>query len=143
LWDDLVRQPICWLAGVRGLDSDQALPGLDDPLKAAQRAFDQDPETTKHAALLHAWYGAFNDVPMTVAAVIQRAEADEALQAALEEVGGQGNKINPRIVGRWIERQVGRRIDGLRFERGVTNRHIQATRFSAYSGQYAAVTSIS
>jgi hypothetical protein len=80
---------------------------------------------------------------MTVAAVIQRAEADEALQAALEEVGGQGNKINPRIVGRWIERQVGRRIDGLRFERGVTNRHIQATRFSAYSGQYAAVTSIS
>jgi hypothetical protein len=25
----------------------------------------------------------------------------------------------------------------------VTNRHIQATRFSAYSGQYAAVTSIS
>jgi hypothetical protein len=31
----------------------------------------------------------------------------------------------------------------LRDEAFVTNRHIQATRFSAYSGQYAAVTSIS
>ncbi len=35
-------------------------------------------------------------------------------------------------------------LDALRCRSlGVTNRHIQATRFSAYSGQYAAVTSIS
>jgi hypothetical protein len=118
LWDDLVRQPICWLAGVRRLDFHGALPIWDDPLMAAQRAFDQDPETTKQAALLHAWHGAFPELPMTVAAAIRRAETDETLRAALEEVGGQGNKINSRIVGRWIERQVGRRIGGLRFERG-------------------------
>jgi hypothetical protein len=131
LWDDLVRQPICWLktlvAGTGGSD----LPALDDPLKAAQQAFDQDPETTKHTALLHAWYGAFGDMPTTVANAVRRAETDDALLAALDEIGGQGQRINVRIVGRWNERHVGRRIaemkDGqrtgeLRFERGTLSR---------------------
>ena len=131
LWDDLVRQPICWLKTlVDGLD-DASLPALDDPLKAAQQAFDQDPETTKHTALLHAWHGAVGIQPTTVASAVRRADSDDALMAALDEIGGQGQRINVRIVGRWIERHVGRRIaemkDGqrtgeLRFERGSMSR---------------------
>lgn len=117
-WDDLVRQPLCWLAELVRASGDPELPSLADPLEAAQRAFDQDPESTKHAALLHAWRGAFDDLPTTVAGAVRRAEIDELLHAALEEIGGQGQRINTRIVGRWIERQVGRRIKELRFERG-------------------------
>lgn len=131
LWDDLVRQPICWLKTLVVEAGVSDLPRLDDPLKAAQNAFDQDPETTKHTALLHAWHGAFNSLPTTVASAVRHTEIDDALKAALEEIGGQGQRINVRIVGRWIERHVGRRIaemkDGqrtgeLRFERGTLSR---------------------
>ena len=119
LWDDLVRQPICWLKKLVAEAKDDSLLALDDPLKAAQKAFDQDPETTKHTALLHAWHGAFGDLPTTVSGAVRRVETDDALQAALDEIGGQGQRINARIVGRWIERHVGRRIGELRFERGT------------------------
>jgi hypothetical protein len=117
-WDDLVRQPLCWLAELVRKSQDRELPTLADPLQAAQRAFDGDPETTKHTALLHAWWAEFEDRQTTVAAAARRGETSDTLQAALEEIGGQGAKINTRIVGRWIERHVGRRIGGLRFERG-------------------------
>lgn len=119
-WDDLVRQPVCWLAELVRDSGDTTLPALDDPLQAALRAFDLDPETTKHAALLNAWHERFADLPTTVAAAVRAtaADLDGPLSSALEEVGGQGSKINTRIVGRWIERHVGRRVGGLWFERG-------------------------
>lgn len=126
-WDDLVRQPLCWLAGLvrdhneRG--DDDPLPDLADPLEAARRAFDDDPETTKLVALLSAWFAAFDNVPTTLAGAIRRALAqpttDAPLFDALDEVGGQGGKINPRIVARWIERNQGRIVAGLRIERGA------------------------
>lgn len=121
-WDDLVRQPVCWLADLVSKADATGMPSLADPLQAAQRAFDQDPETTKHTALLHAWKEAFESQPTTVAAAVRRADTDDNLRSALEEIGGQGARINPRIVGRWIERHVGRRIGGLYFERGSMSR---------------------
>jgi hypothetical protein len=98
------------------------LPALDDPLQAAQTAFDQDPETTKHTALLHAWNAEFPGIAATVAGAVARSQPGDDLHAALDEIGGQGSKTNPRIVGRWIERHVGKRIKGLRFERGLMSR---------------------
>lgn len=118
LWDDLVRQPLVWLAAQVTRCGRTDVPTFTDPLKATERAFEHDPETTKHAALLHAWHAAFDGTRTTVAAALTRADTDDALREALDEIGGQGSKINPRIVGRWIERHVGRRIKGLRFERG-------------------------
>jgi hypothetical protein len=122
LWDDLVRQPICWLKTLVETHSGAGLPTLEDPLQAAQTAFDQDPETTKHTALLHAWHAEFPGMAATVAAAVARGVPGDDLHAALDEIGGQGAKTNPRIVGRWIERHVGRRIKGLRFERGTMSR---------------------
>jgi hypothetical protein len=122
LWDDLVRQPICWLKTLVAQAGDSDLPALDDPLQAAQTAFDQDPETTKHTALLHAWHAAFPGIAATVAGAVARGVDGNDLHAALDEIGGQGSKTNPRIVGRWIERHVGKRIKGLRFERGTMSR---------------------
>ena len=121
-WDDLVRQPICWIKTLVAQAGSTDLPSLDDPLQAAQTAFDQDPETTKHTALLHAWHAEFPDIAATVAAAVARGVDGNDLHAALDEIGGQGAKTNPRIVGRWIERHVGKRIKGLRFERGTMSR---------------------
>lgn len=123
LWDDLVRQPICWIKTVVAqAGGGDDLPALDDPLHAAQTAFDQDPETTKHTALLHAWHAEFPGIAATVAGAVARGVNGNDLHAALDEIGGQGAKTNPRIVGRWIERHVGKRIKGLRFERGTMSR---------------------
>jgi hypothetical protein len=122
LWDDLVRQPICWIKTLVARADDDDLPALDDPLQAAETAFDQDPVTTKHKALLHAWYAEFPGIAATVAGAVARGVDGNDLHAALDEIGGQGAKTNPRIVGRWIERHVGKRINGLRFERGTMSR---------------------
>ena len=122
LWDDLVRQPICWMKTLVAQAGGDDLPVLDDPLQAAQTAFDQDPETTKHTALLHAWHAEFPGIAATVAGAVARGADGNDLHAALDEIGGQGAKTNPRIVGRWIERHVGKRIKGLRFERGTMSR---------------------
>lgn len=118
-WNDLVRQPVCWLAGlvaehnaVADLAGDELLPTLGDPQAAWHAAFSTDPETSKHAALLDAWHTAFSDVQTPVAAAIQHAVMDEQLCEALTEIGGQGGRLNPRIIGRWLERMQGRRVAG-------------------------------
>lgn len=117
-WDDLVRQPVCWVAS---WDDRFA-----DPLKATERAFEHDPETAKLAALLSAWHEVAGDSSRTVAQMrkLSGMGADTqdpvhpALAEAMEEIAGdnRGN-INPRILGRWIERQAERRVGGLRFVR--------------------------
>jgi phage/plasmid primase-like uncharacterized protein len=118
-WDDLVRQPLCWLAELVRASGDDALPKLTDPLHVVEATFAADPETSKLRALLHAWSGAFKTTPTTIASAIAAAEARADLRVAIDEIAGQGNgRANPRILGRWIERHVGRRVDGLRFERG-------------------------
>lgn len=117
LWDDLVRQPICWLATIIKEAPGPDLPALDDPLKAAERAFEQDPLTVKHLALLQAWHAVFPGTAATVARAVAMSENHELLRAALDEIGGQGATINTRRVGRWIEGFVDRRIKDFWFER--------------------------
>ncbi len=119
-WDDLVRQPICWLAQrVRELSDAEreGLPLLADPMEAAARAFDQDPETTKLRALLEAWHSAFGSEQATVGAVIRKGDTQVLLAMALDDIAGQNGKLNSRILGRWLERMQGRIVDGKRFAR--------------------------
>ncbi|MEY8874931.1 MAG: hypothetical protein AB9M60_00365 [Leptothrix sp. (in: b-proteobacteria)] len=121
-WDDLVRQPLCWLAGLVTAHNEahpgDRLPTFTDPMKAAALAFEADPETMKHGALLEAWHAEFLDMPTTVAAAIRRAETAEDLLNALDEIGGQGGRVNVRITGRWLDRLQGRIINGKLFRRG-------------------------
>ncbi len=120
-WDDLVRQPVVWVAKFSLL---WGLPSFADPLGATDRAFELDPETAKLAALMAAWGQCFGDRPTTVAEAVARtfpaagAPASAALADALEEIAGERGTINRRILGRWIEKQTGRRQQGQRFERG-------------------------
>ena len=120
-WDDLVRQPICWLAqqvaAIAGTAEGAGLPTLADPMEAAARAFEQDPETTKLRALVEAWFAAFGPDQTTVGGAIRRSDTDALLAMAMDDIAGQAGKINSRMLGRWIERMQGRIVDGKRFVR--------------------------
>ena len=116
-WDDLVRQPLCWLAGLVRESADAELPTIADPMEAAARAFEQDPETTKLAAMLEAWHAAFGSMQTTVATVIRRADTDDRLGSAVDDIAGQAGRVNSRMLGRWIERMTGRIVAGKLFVR--------------------------
>lgn len=118
-WDEMVRQPVCWLKTLITDAGGADLPRLDDPLLATDRAFANDPETLRHAALIRAWSKALGSVQHTVAMAADRATSDSQMRHALEEIGSQSGKINNRTIGRWIERMAGRRIQGMWFEKGT------------------------
>lgn len=127
MWDDLVRQPLCWLAELvrehNAQHPDDPLPTFDDPMKAAALAFEADPETTKHGALLEAWHQVFGTTPTTVAQAVKRAatafgDMSTPLGEALDEIAGQGGRVNVRIAGRWLDKMQGRIVAGKLFVRG-------------------------
>lgn len=130
LWDDLVRQPICWLSKLVEAHNvshpDDPLPTMADPMRSAATAFENDPETTKHAALLEAWHAAFGNKPTRVASAINQSVVDDTMREAVDEIASHNGRVNPRILGRWVERMAGRRIGGKFFERAglrAGNRH--------------------
>lgn len=120
LWDDLVRQPLCWLRE-RMLESGQDLndlPMFVDPADSIERAASENPETSKLAALLNAWIATFGTTPTSPAQAITKATelfgAQSVLFDALDEIAGQNGKLNVRILGRWLERHAGQLCTGLR-----------------------------
>lgn len=122
LWDDLVRQPLCWLRE-RMLESGRDLTDLPmfvDPADSIDRAASENPETSKLAALLNAWIATFGTTPTSPAQAITKATelfgAQSVLFDALDEIAGQNSKLNVRILGRWLERHAGQLCTGLRLE---------------------------
>ncbi|HRL97933.1 MAG TPA: hypothetical protein PLE22_00645, partial [Acidovorax sp.] len=120
LWDDLVRQPLCWLRE-RMLESGRNLndlPRFVDPAESIDRAASENPETAKLAALLNAWVTTFGTTPTSPAQAITKATehfgAQSVLLDALDEIAGQNGKLNVRILGRWLERHSGQLCTGLR-----------------------------
>jgi hypothetical protein len=120
LWDDLVRQPLCWLRE-RMMESGRDLtdlPAFVDPADSIDRAASENPETSKLAALLNAWIATFGTTPTSPAQAITKATefygAQSVLFDALDEIAGQNSKLNVRILGRWLERHAGQLCTGLR-----------------------------
>lgn len=120
LWDDLVRQPLCWLrdrmlASGRDLTD---LPVFVDPANSIDNAASENPETSKLAALLNAWIAAFGTTPTSPAQAISKATDGIGRQSvlfdALDEIAGQNGKLNVRLLGRWLERHAGQLCTGLR-----------------------------
>ena len=111
IWSDTIRRAVVWVG-------EQGLMDVADPVKSVETAYEADPESAKLEALLGAWHAVYGDYRATVNEVIQRAERDREgdLCAACEEIAGQGREINPRILGRWIERMRNRVVGGMRFE---------------------------
>jgi hypothetical protein len=94
LWDDLVRQPLCWLRE-RLAESNRdltKLPMFVDPAESIDRAASENPETSKLAALLNAWIATFGTTPTSPAQAITKAAehfgAQSILFDALDEIAG-------------------------------------------------------
>jgi len=118
-WDDLIRQPLCWLLQFVGPSGRTDLPNFQDPAKSITRSESENPDQAKLVALLEAWRGAFGDKPTTVAMAKsftdQHSPSSVHLADAIDEIAGQNGKVNARILGRWVERHSEQRNAGLRF----------------------------
>ena len=121
LWDDLVRQPLCWLKELAKSSGRKDLPNFADPAESITRSESANPEQAKLAAMLNAWHAAFGDTPTTVATAKSfndhQSPASIHIADAMDEIAGQNGKVNARILGRWIERHAEQRNGGLRFVR--------------------------
>ncbi len=119
LWDDLVRQPLCWLKQFTGPFGRTDLPDFCDPAESITRSESENPDQAKLAAMLEAWHAAFGTTPTTVAMAKSftdlKSPASVHVADAIDEIAGQGGKVNCRMLGRWIERHAEQRNGGLRF----------------------------
>ena len=126
MWSDSVRRAVCMVAENNLMEgiifNDPDLINVADPILSVDTAYEMDPETSKLTALISAWWEKWEDKPVKVAQIISEATDQSSwedgqdyinpeLQAACEEIAGQGRNINPRILGRWIEKNRERRID--------------------------------
>jgi hypothetical protein len=130
LWDDRVRQAVIWL-GKQGVLPMQ----VADPKAVVEVAKRNEPERMKLAAVLRAIHAIKLDQRWRTAEVIKLAKEGErefgsngapiqvntaehaSLCEVLEEVAGERGSINPRRLGRWIERNAGTHCDGMWFDR--------------------------
>ena len=120
LWDDLVRQPLCWLKQFSKASDRMDLPDFADPAESITRSESENPDQAKLAALLDAWYATFGNEPTTVATLISltgQYSSVPILCDAASEIAGQHGRVNSRMLGRWIERHAEQRNAGLRFVR--------------------------
>lgn len=118
LWDDLVRQPLCWLKQFSDAASRTDLPQFADPAESITRSESENPDQAKLSALLQSWHATFGSNPTTVATTIALDPVRNVLLCdAIAEIAGQRGGINSRILGRWIERHAEQRNGGLRFVR--------------------------
>jgi hypothetical protein len=88
-WSACIRAPLVWL-------------GLTDPYETRQHVVEDDPEREQAVALLTAWNSAFNDVSVRLLTVIQHANEDPDLKAALIAVAaGRDGHPNSRRLSHW------------------------------------------
>lgn len=108
-WSDTIRRAVVGVAR-------DGLMDVADPVESIDAAYAEDPETAKLTAMLLAWDAAFGDRPTLVKEAIEKAPADSSLNDAIQAIASDGGCVNPRRLGRWIERHARRRVDGRWFE---------------------------
>jgi len=101
VWSDTIRRAVIF-AG--------KLMGVQDPAKVISAAFEDDPETAKLRALLKTWYEEHGERAILVADFCTDF-TENPLRAAVMEIAGERGIINPRRLGRWLERNSGRILD--------------------------------
>ena len=121
-WDNRVRQAVIWLA------AQDIMPApIGDPVDAIERAKRAEPEApearrTADGRSRHhgrrGWRVAdlIKASEQTVQAPTTCPEHIAVLRETLEEIAGEHGKINPRKLGRWVEKQSERRCGGLWLE---------------------------
>lgn len=108
-WSDLVRDPLVWA-------------GLADPVQSIARSRKDDPLAQALRDVLAAWYDAWRSEPVTVADLIERAEARAAngaaeFKEALSLVCLRGGKLDGVRLGYWLRKNRDCRSAGLSLTR--------------------------
>ena len=85
---------------------------VGDPAQVISAAFEDDPETNKLRTLLETWSEAFGETPKGVGELVNDFN-DANLQSSLREIAGEGAHVNPRRLGRWLERNADRIVNDL------------------------------
>lgn len=116
-WQEMTCFPLMWL-------------GLPDPTTSAYEAMREDPEKVRLTRLLNLWMTHFGKSPVTVKQLI--ACLDEEVKDILEDIApGKYETVNRRSLGRWIQKQVGRVINGHRLVTDSATRNVQAWRLES------------
>ena len=126
-WDDLIRQCVLWIGR-------KEIAPLGDPTASVANAKEREPERQKLAAFLKSASAVMgvgsHGIRWRTGDLIQKAksaplcdENAQALHDVLLEIAGERQSINPRILGRWIERHTDDRCGGLYVARAGERRH--------------------
>ena len=125
-WDRFVRRPLCWC-------------GLPDPLAAAERLRDDDPDHQATREVFSAIRDIWGDRPATASDIVGSALETEqkmsglfeprypALKDALQVVTSE--KINSRRLGYWLKRHRDRICDGLQLRQAAPDSHAKVARW--------------
>lgn len=107
-WSDCVRSALIWL-------------GKPDPVASMEQAREADPQTIELRAMLEAWSRAMGIGPGhrrtcadAIAVSKENLELSAAFQAAVVGIS-KTNRLDPQVLGRWLQRWKGKIVDGRRF----------------------------
>ncbi len=104
-WDDLIRQCVLWL-------SEKGITTAGDPAATMQAAKERVPERQELARLLDAAFRAFGNDKWRVTDLMDRCLIDEALREAVNDIALERGSVNPRVLGKWLGRNIDKRCGG-------------------------------
>jgi hypothetical protein len=127
-WDNRIRQAVVWIGERRVMPEGAS---IGDPIEAMEQAKKGEPERQTLAAMLNATRAVMGGERWPVRELIRKVETAQAggdgpitlLREILDDIAGAHNKINPRKLGRWIERHADRRCEGMCITRAGERSH--------------------
>jgi hypothetical protein len=103
-WSDWCRQPLLWL-------------GYRDPASNMFDALKFDPAKDELERVMEAWNEVFGISPASSKDAVRKSESVECLRDALLDVAeGRPSEIDPRKLGYYLKRNLGRPLNGRQFE---------------------------
>lgn len=106
-WSDLCRQPLLWL-------------GLPDCTESVTEAMTEDPDREILGRFLHAWKDSFGSTPKMIRDVV--CQENTELHEVINDIAGDKQSINNRVLGHWIKRNSNCIVDGMRFVKAAGSR---------------------
>ena len=99
-------------------------------MKSVFDAMADDPDRETLGQLLRVWQACFGKKPTMIREAVNRtpdfSDAGDELSEVLKDIAGERDVINRRVLGRWIKRNAGRIVSGLRFVRASGSRSAEA-----------------
>lgn len=108
-WSDYCRQPLLWL-------------GLPDCTESVTEAMTEDPDREILGRFLHAWKDSFGSTPKMIRDAVNKSHDNTELSEAINDIAGDKQSINNRVLGHWIKRNSNCIVDGMRFVKAAGSR---------------------